>query len=617
MNFAHKTAIVLIISLGVEISYSQDLKSLDSLKTVLKSGNINDSLSCLILNRLMQLSTDPNDIILYANKLLDLDLSNIPIRKQSRAHIVIGVANRMQGKLNEAISYMLIGAKIAIDSNIRSLQAEAYLEIGATYSINNDLKNALIYENKAINLFRTLKKKQELAINLLNTGYTYYTLQQYDTALLYYNEAGLLFDSVDLEIGKAYTIGNSALVYWKTGDMPKAKKGLLKAIEMLVPLGDHFGMADYHNQLGNLYLEEGNGKAAYHLQKGLDMALEMDLKEQIRDASLALSKLYSMDKNYAKAFQMHQQYVAYKDNISNNENTQAMADLRTAFEVSLREKEIEALEKDKELQWIYISIAVVFVMLSIVIILYFRQRFITIKLQGEVERTVHHHHVRNLLKTQETEALRAMVKGKEDERKHLAKEIHNHLGNLLATVKVNLNGLEIPDRKRQEHMVALVDKACEDVRNISHELNMGISETFGLVPALKELAMHLEDANGLEVELTVSLNDLYIDADNEILVYRIIQELISNVLKHSKASKLAISLTGFVEDKVINILVQDNGVGMDDGMNSNTSNGMGLSGLHEMVDKLSGDMNMDSSTKSGTTVNIDLPVVLKNENGVP
>jgi signal transduction histidine kinase len=144
---------------------------------------------------------------------------------------------------------------------------------------------------------------------------------------------------------------------------------------------------------------------------------------------------------------------------------------------------------------------------------------------------------------------------------------------------------------------------------MSHSLNMGISENFGLIPSLKELIAHLRQSGGLDVEFTASMCSYQIDSDNEIAIYRIIQELISNVLKHAGATKLSIIITCFEQEKLINILVNDNGKGFIPNSVNETNGGMGLKCLEEMVESLQGEIQIDSHSNSGTTVNIDLPLI--------
>jgi two-component system NarL family sensor kinase len=118
----------------------------------------------------------------------------------------------------------------------------------------------------------------------------------------------------------------------------------------------------------------------------------------------------------------------------------------------------------------------------------------------------------------------------------------------------------------------------------------------------------LRQSGELAVEFGASMGNRAMESDEEITIYRIVQELVSNVLKHAQATKLSILLTCFEEENLINIMVQDNGIGFQESPKRTNSNGMGIKSLHQMVNSLNGEMKLDSSAKSGTTVNIDLPL---------
>lgn len=551
-----------------------------------------------------------NEKIQYAAKLLELSIREKDHFHIIKAHQLLGVAHGRMGNLEDALRNLYSSAKHAKAHNLFELQAEAYLEIGATFSANNDLINSLRYENRAIQIFRKHNKIQQLAISLLNTGYTYYSMAQFDSALLYFDEAGPIFDSLKLIIGQAYNLGNRALVYWKTGRTDIAKRDLLITIDMLTPLGDQYGIADFHNQLGNIFLEEGNDlDAIYHLKKGLQLAMELGLKDQISQANLKLSELHESQGNSDQALQHYKDHIAYRDSVINLKNVQEMADMRTEHEVSIRESEITTLEREKELQRTYVAIAFILLVLSGVVILYFRQRFYNTQLMAKAERKEHEDEIHDLLKSQETKALQSMVKGKEEERQHLAKELHNHLGSLLATVKVNLNGLDEGGNKL-DTIISLVDQATQDVRNMSHELHMGVSENFGLIPALQELVNHLQRSKQIRTKLSADLGAVHISSEDEILIYRMVQELVSNVLKHAGATQLTISLTGFEEDNLISIMVEDNGKGFDPKALQRSVKGIGLYSLEAMILKLQGEIHIDSSSGRGTIINVDIPFAI-------
>ena len=589
--------------------YAQNQGKADSLKKVLLD---NDTLSPVsqmaVFAKIAAYSSSPDEVLLYADTLLELASARHESNYIIEALQSKGVAYRLTGNGKKSLENLFRSANLAIEKGEHKRLTTGYLEIANTYIANNDLRNAILYNKKAVALIRLHGNKEQLAINLLNTGYSYYTLHELDSALLFYNEAEPIFAQIGLKIGQAYTVGNKALVYWKKGNNDSARQGLLRAIDMLEPLGDQFGMADYHNQLGKLYAEEGKtANAIRHTGKALEIAQALDLKEQMRDASLLLSDLYKAKKDYTRAFDYQSRYIIYKDSIENSGTARQLANLRTEFEVSLKEKEIALLEKRQLLNRIYIIVVVFFLLLAVLMLLYFRQRFLNARLLAVNEQKYHDERIRNLLNTQETKALQAMVQGQESERKRLARELHNHFGSLMATIKVNMHAVDERAIPNYQTLSVLIDQACSDIRNLSHSLNVGIADDFGLVPALVELTAHLRQANSLEVEFSAAMCQQKMEARNEIIIYRIVQELVSNVLKHAGATKLSILLTCFDEENIINIIVQDDGKGFDV-EEEIAGSGMGLNTLKEMIVDLRGEIRFDSNPASGTTVNIDLPV---------
>jgi len=587
----------------------QDQYKADSLKALLGKRNLPLHDEMAIMAKISTYSSSPDEVLLYANRLLVLAAQNKKPHYMVEAYHYKGVAYRLKGDLKIALKNLFASATLAAANKLFELEAEAYGEIANTYTANKDYKNALVYNKKAIAIMRVHGNDERLAANLLNTGYNYYLLNELDSAMKMYNEAEPLFIDLNLTVGIAYIIGNRALVYWKQGKYTNVEKDLLKAIAILQPLDDRFGMADYHNYLGSFYAQRGEtDKAIEHTLKARDMAKGLNLKEQMRDASLLLSQLYEAKREYQKAYIYKSLYVVYHDSIENTENTKQIANLRTEFEVNLKEKEIALLEKRQLLNRIYIIITVSLLLISVLLLLYFRQRFTNVRLLADNERKEHSEKIKTLLSAQETKTLQSIIQGQEKERKRIAQELHNHFGSLMATIKVNLNAIDEHAIFNHHTLTTLVDQACADVRNLSHVLNMGISGNFGLVPALKELTVHIQQSNELEVEFSAAMCSEQIGSENELFIYRIVQELLSNVLKHSGATKLSVLLTCFDELGLINIIVQDNGKGFNVKQAMKNNAGMGLKGLEDMVANRHGDIKFDSNPASGTTVIIDLPI---------
>ncbi len=514
------------------------------------------------------------------------------------------------GNLEEAQDLFIKSIEYAKQANYLKGEGTALGSIASIYTTSNQYVNAMSYYKKSIRILSQSDDPIALAGTILNAGDAYLSMGIYDSALIYFRNSGVLYDSLDHSIGQAYTLGNTGMVYANLGKNELAEDNINQAIAILEETGDFYPVCFYLISMADIFWERGDTQEAIaYTQRSLDLAVQYELKQQISDANLKLSELHESQGNSTLALQHYKDHIAYRDSVINLENVQEMADQRTKFEVSIREGEITTLEREKELQRTYIAIAFILLVLSSVIILYFRQRFRNTKLMAKAERKEHEDEIHDLLKSQETKALQSMVKGKEEERQHLAKELHNHLGSLLATVKVNLNGFEEGGNKL-ETIIGLVDQATQDVRNMSHELHMGVSENFGLIPALQELVNHLQQSKQIHTKLSADLGAVHISSEDEIMVYRIVQELVSNVLKHAGATQLTISLTGFEEDNLISIMVEDNGTGFDPKTLQKSDKGIGLDSLEAMIHQLEGEIHIDSSSGRGTTINVDIPFAI-------
>lgn len=241
-----------------------------------------------------------------------------------------------------------------------------------------------------------------------------------------------------------------------------------------------------------------------------------------------------------------------------------------------------------------------------VIILYFRQRMVNYKLILIQEQLKENERIKDFLSEYESKALQSIVRGRESQRKWLAHYLHDHFGSLLATIKVNINGIDEDAIPNHEALTRLIDQACDDIRNTSYDLNMGVHHDFGLVTALKELVEHISES--LHVEYSATMDQDKLQLEDEITIYKIVQGLVSNVLKHAQASKLSISLTYFEEENLMNILVNDNGKGFDmDRLDSKRADA-GLNSLMNLVTDLNGEISFDSNLNRGTTVIVDLPI---------
>lgn len=588
---------------------AQDQQVADSLRIILESKSLKEATKLEVLRNLA--FNEVNDLELslaYSDQLIDLAKQKKDEKYLAHGYLQKGYKQWNLGDLDQALRSFIVAVEHAQKANFLSGEGAAYCAMADIYSGTNSHTNAMTYYHKAIKILESGQDPIALATTYLNAGDEFYSHETYDSALVYFSASSEVFEKINHLIGKAYNLGNIGMVYASTGQNEQAEKNINEAIAILEKAGDFYPICFYLISMADVFLDRGDiNSAITYAEKSLTLAKQHELKQQISDAHQKLSELYQKLNQPVKALNHYKVHIAFRDSVNNLESIQNIADQRTEFEVSLREKEIEVLEKDKQLQTIYIIVALVLLIAFILLFLLSRQRLITNKLATKAERNQHEKEVQNLLQGQEKKTLQSMIEGREKERKHLAGELHNHLGSLLATVKMNLNGIEQED-DRIKTLHQLVDQVYNDVRNMSHALNMGVSEDFGLVSALKELVAHLSQSGKLKVEFNAAVTDCAIPIEQEIVLYRVVQELVSNVLKHAKATEMTLLLTCFEDDQLLNIMVSDNGKGFEVQTSKAKSDGMGLQSLAGMVESLHGEMEIDSQPGRGTTINIDFPL---------
>jgi len=206
---------------------------------------------------------------------------------------------------------------------------------------------------------------------------------------------------------------------------------------------------------------------------------------------------------------------------------------------------------------------------------------------------------------------------REQERTEISREIHDELGQQLTALKMDVAWLkkrvdesnsEIQEKTNQ--MIALIDTTIHTVRRIVSELRPGIIDDLGLVPAIEWLCDQARDRTGIQFNVTTVKEDYKIDDTLKITVFRIVQEAVNNILKHSRAKNVAIHMDCC--HGVLSLEVIDDGVGfdMEDVRNKKS---YGIIGMKERVQAFGGSVHYDTSTGEGTGVYISIPVTGENE----
>ncbi len=216
-----------------------------------------------------------------------------------------------------------------------------------------------------------------------------------------------------------------------------------------------------------------------------------------------------------------------------------------------------------------------------------------------------------ILKDQELNAIDAMIEGQEKERQRLASDLHDSVGATLSAAKLQFDHIA----KNRDKLVeleelfektgSLLEEAYTEVRSMAHLKNSGVIASKGLLPAVEKLAKNASSNNGLTIEVQDFGLTEKLEASLEIAIFRMIQELITNIIKHAGATEAHISITQ--HEDTLNIIVEDNGKGFNP-RKMKKAEGMGLHSIEKRVEHLEGSLEMDSTPGRGTNIIIDIPL---------
>lgn len=314
-----------------------------------------------------------------------------------------------------------------------------------------------------------------------------------------------------------------------------------------------------------------------------------------RELRLNLARAYGNLDRDAEGFIHLQHYVLINNHLLDQEKVRAVAEMEARYR---NEQEKRRLAEDLS-RTTLLSGALGLLLVLLAAGAYLLQQRRKQRHRTEVDR---------LLQEREQIALRAMLRGQARAQKRISKELHDHVGMLLATVKLHFETLadKLDSRPEQLNSAGVVlDKATQAVRGYSHQLYSGTLQQFGLMEALQELADDISRSEQVRVRIEshqMANADLPDSLAHD--VYRIVQELLSNVLRHAKASSATIQLTRRRDG--LNLIVSDDGSGFE--VNKGLAQqGLGLRSVAARVGEWQGSYHFDSHKGHGTQVVIDIP----------
>ncbi len=639
---------ILLLFLYPALSFSQDQKVIDDLKQKLEQ-NIHDTVKLKVLSDLswelkslgktkafdyakqeLDLATALNEpkcisqgyndlgIIYYQrgemDKALEAYEQSLAIREKLKDKTLIASSlNKIAiiyhelGNYSKALQKQLRVLKIYLEENNVKYIVYTYLNIGELYNQLNDYEKALEYWNKALVANEKLGDKYSLGIINTNKAIIFEKQKKYDFAIESLVKGAALF--LEIKDFDAYSacLNNLGQTYVNTGDTKKGLEAFQKALDVSIKYEDSHGEAKFLCNLGIVQTDLNNYKVAEtYLLKSLGIAQKNHIVSVERATFKALATLYIKKKDN-KAMEYYLKYDQLKDTIFSKESAKQIAEMQTKYETEKKEKENIELKRKTEVQQLQIAnedqkqknqliiiLAIAITLVGISLFIYNKRKQLQ-KLEHAGE-----------LAEAEKLRFKDVIEAEEKERSRIAQDLHDGLGQLLSTARLNVASLEdsviAEDKPDLDRSLKIIDDACIEVRNISHNMMPSALIRLGLTPAINELVNNVNATKSVKIDFTTNVSES-LGKSLDITIYRVIQEVLNNMIKHSKADHINMLINKNANELKINI--KDNGVGFDV-EKIKESKGLGWKNIFSRVSMLNGTIKVESLLQKGTMVYVEL-----------
>jgi signal transduction histidine kinase len=450
----------------------------------------------------------------------------------------------------------------AVLINVLQILGNISMQQGQWDSAYLRLRESLVYA-------KALKREYSQALLSNELGTVFLEQKKYDS-VLYYCKFPMNFAKGINEIPMyVQACFNSAQAYEALGNEAASREILKKALSKEKQTGEIVFGSNIYKWLAKASYKLGDYKRAYEL---------VEVVNRLRDSSMKVS--------------------------STELNTELEVKYQTAQkEIALSQQRLELTQKDLQIQRsrskLYYLLAGLLIASFLIVILY---------LQSRNKKLLHQRELKSLNQQKEIQLLQALTQGEEKERNRIAKDLHDGVAGILSAVKMHFsnlqsNEIEIHNQSSFRQGMELLNEATNEIRKTSHNLMPEVLFQHGLDKALNRYCSSISSAT-LEIEYYAIGNISRYVESFELSVYRMVQELLNNVIKHSGASEAMVQVSE--QNNLLLITIEDNGMGIDQqGMDEN---GMGLIGLQSRVKSLNGKMNIQSEKGQGLNVYLEFEV---------
>jgi len=537
--------------------------------------------------------------------------SDHPKAKLWEANAYNDIANvlKAQNEFQEAIGYYLKGISLIEEHKLNVGLANKYMNLSTVFGDINEHDKQMEYAHKAVSAAMAGGKRQEqfMAYFILANAYSKQEKNNaakiaLDSSRIYYNETENV-DNIDI-LFSYYLI--SAQVFKKLERLDSAFFFFQKAYDISTTYNYSYGKAEAQLQMGAIAIMQKNyEEAEKSLLAGIKEAEAVNYYGMLNQGYKYLSDIYAVTGRYKEAYEYFEKHKQVSDSVVNMESKKYGKELEKKYETAKKDAQLlvqhSEIERKNTLNYILIAGTALFLAISLLLYRNYRQKQ---KLQQQ--------RISELETEKHLTAVEAVLKGEEQERTRLAKDLHDGLGGMMSGIKYSFqtmkrNLIMTPENQQAfERSMDMLDSSISEMRRVAHNMMPEALVKFGLDTALKDFCNDINQAGPLQVSYqSIGISETAFDQTVAITIYRIVQELLNNVMKHASAKTAIVQVSK--ANEVTTITVEDDGKGFDPRI-LEAGKGIGWSNIESRIRYLKGKTDIQSEAGKGTSVHIEINV---------
>ncbi len=516
----------------------------------------------------------------------------------------IGYINQKTGNFKTALNFMLK----ALNSNKKnSIAASILNNIGIVYLSIEEFDKGETYFREALAYSMSARDSISMTTILTNLGFIFMNKEQADSAQYYFNRSLQVANSIDNIYSRILVYNGLGDLFTQTGNYQEAETNHEKARQLAENMNDSYSTAYAVMGLAKIEKLRNNlNNALLLIQEATQIAERINNDLLIYECKKLFSEIYQQAGEFEKSLNYLQEYINLKEKFV-NQNTirQVYNEEITVLNESNKIKQLEIEQQELQLSRkniLVISVLIVFLLgifgLYIMFMNYrYRQNA---KLQ-------------NLVIEMNERKSRTSIEAEIQERKRIGQDLHDGLGQMLSVARLNVSALNQKAEVTNERKIRLIesaiysiDTAFSELRQISHNLSPTILVTKGLEEAVQDIVRRINESNKILIICEIFGLNRQLDNLIENTLYRAVQELTNNAIKHAHATSISIQLVQNEEE--ITLMIEDNGLGFDLNKERTHAISGGIYNIQSRVENHHGTIFIDSKKNRGTIITITVPL---------